>query len=151
MKEIVVTKHIGASPAAVFAACTDIPNAAKNISAITNIKMLTPGPVGKGTKFRETRKLMGKEATETMEFLEFTPNKSYLLGAESCGMRYRTSFDFRQNGNGTDVEVRFNATPLTVGARIMGTMMSMFMSGMLRKCLNHDLDEIKKRVESGAV
>ena len=149
MKEIVATAHIGASPAAVFAACTDFAGAAERISGITKMEVLTPGPVGKGTKFRETRKMFGKEATETMEVIEFTPNKSYVLGAKSCGCRYRSELTFNQNGNGTDVAMSFRATPLTFMSEIMGAVMAPMMTGMLRKCLHGDLADIKKYVESG--
>lgn len=149
MKEITVSTHIGASPARVFEACSDFANAPQMISAIKRVEVLTPGPVGKGTKFRETRMMFGKEATETLEVLEFDPGRSYTVGCDSCGCRYRCTFSFRQNGNGTDVESRFSATPLTLAARIMGAIMSVFMSGMMRKCLVKDLEEIKAKVESG--
>lgn len=149
MKEISVSTHIGASPARVFATCSDFANAPQTISAIKKVEMLTPGPVGKGTKFRETRVMFGKEVTETLEVVEFDPGRSYVVGSDSCGCRYRCTFSFRQNGNGTDVECRFSAIPLTFGARIMGAIMAPFMSGMMRKCLVKDLEEIKAKVESG--
>lgn len=150
MNEITATTHMAASPAAVFAACSDFEHAAENIEAITKMEMLTPGPVGKGTRFRETRKMLGKEATETMEVLEFSPNTTYVLGAESCGSRYRTTFTFTPSGAGTDVEFRFAATPLTFMARLMGAVMMPMMKGVLRKCVMQDLADIKKRVESAA-
>jgi len=150
MKEIVATTHMGASPSAVFAACTDFGGAAGWISAITRMEVLTPGPVGKGTRFRETRRMFGKEATETMEVIEFTPNTSYVLGAESCGARYRSTFTFTPLGAGTEVEFRFAATPLTLMARVMGVLMMPVMKGMLRKCVVQDLEDIKKHVEGSA-
>lgn len=150
MAELVASTRIAASPAAVFAACSDFEHAAQHIGAITKVEMLTPGPVGKGTKFRETRKMFGKEATETMEVLEFFPNTSYVLGAESCGSRYRTTFTFTPAGGGTDVEFRFSATPLTFWAKVAGAVMMPLMKGVLRKCVMQDLEDIKRRLETAA-
>jgi len=150
MKDIVATTHIDAPPPAVFEVCTDFAGAANRISAITKIEVLTPGPVGKGTRFRETRKMFGKEATETMEVIEFTPGRSYVLGAESCGCRYRTEFTVTPSGSGSDVTIHFRGTPQTFMAKVMGTIMAPMMSGMLRKCLDGDLADIKKYVEARA-
>jgi hypothetical protein len=150
MKEIVATVHMQAPPAAVFAACTDFAGAAERITAITKMEVLTPGPVGKGTRFRETRKMMGKEATETMEVIEFTQDRSYVLGAESCGCRYRTELTFTSSGDGTDVSIHFRGTPLTFMAKVMAAVMAPMMSGMLWKCLEGDLADIKKHVEAKA-
>ena len=148
MKEVVSTIHIDAPVQAVFAACTDFAGAAGRISSITKMDVITPGPVGKGTKFRETRKMFGKEATETMEVLEFTPNKSYLLGAGSCGCIYRSEFLFAPSGKGTDLTVRFSARPQSFMAKLMSFIMAPLMAGMIRKCFAKDLGEIKASLEN---
>lgn len=50
---------------AVFEAISDLEHAAERIGAIKEIEMLTDGPVGKGTRWRETRLMFGKECTES--------------------------------------------------------------------------------------
>jgi len=155
MPELTASIHIAAAPAAVFAICSDFEHAPQHVSAITKVEMLTPGPTRQGTRFKETRKMFGKEATETMEVLEFTPNSSFVLGAESCGTRYRTTFTFTPTSGGTPggqpgttVEFRFLATPLTFFAKVMGAIMMPFMKNMMRKCVMQDLQDVKKRLEA---
>lgn len=57
----------------VFAAFTDLPNLADKVTAITEIEMLTSGPVGVGTKFKETRIMFGKESSEVRKSPAFPP------------------------------------------------------------------------------
>ena len=46
---------IAAPSERVFAALTDLDNAPKLLSGIGEVQLLTPGPLGKGSRFRETR------------------------------------------------------------------------------------------------
>ena len=48
----------------VFAVFTDLHRAAERIRGIERLEVLTDGPVGKGTRFRETRIMFRREATE---------------------------------------------------------------------------------------
>ncbi|CAN5445557.1 hypothetical protein BH11PLA2_BH11PLA2_15400 [soil metagenome] len=140
-----VSKTIAAPVEKVFAAMADIPNAPSRIPAILKIEMLTPGPVGVGTMFKETRKMFGKEATETMEFTAFEPNQRYVLSADSCGgVHFDTEILFKTEGTGTRVEMNVNAEAKTFASRVMGTLMGWMMKGMMKKCLIADLDGIKK-------
>lgn len=145
MSEFTITKRIHAPVGKVFALAADIPNASKAIPAILKIEMLTPGPVGKGTKWRETRKMFGKEAVEVMEITDFQPGRSYSVGADSCGARYDSRLEFKADGNGTLVEMRMAYSAPGLFARIMGAMMK----GVMRKALDGDLESLKKAAEAG--
>ncbi len=68
-------QQVAAPPEKVFAMMSDFANAPQRISGISKVEMLTDGAVGVGTKFKETRVMLGKEATETMEVTTFDPNK----------------------------------------------------------------------------
>ncbi|MEM7244966.1 MAG: SRPBCC family protein [Acidobacteriota bacterium] len=125
----------------VFAVASDFPNAAGAIQAITKMEMLTEGEVGVGTRFRETRVMFGREATEEMEVTRFDPPRSYELFCESHGCRYVTTMAFSPEGDGTKIEMDFEATPLTFMAKVM----SVVMKPMLNSCLKEtakDLDDI---------
>src|SRR4051812_25074752 len=117
------SKTIAASVEQVFAAMADIPNAPSRVPAILKVEMLTPGPVGVGTKFKETRKMFGKEATETMEFTAFEPNRRYVLSANSCGMLMNTELLFTPEGTATRVDMNMTAQATSMKTRIMGTLM----------------------------
>ena len=96
-----IKKHIVAPTERVFQRASDFAKAADVMSAIERIEMLTDGPVGIGTRFRETRIMFKREATEEMEVTAFDPPHSYALGAESHGCRYHSEFRFTAKGDVT--------------------------------------------------
>lgn len=150
MKPIVVAEAIGAPPADVFALMTGFEKGAETIRAITKVEMLTPGPVGNGTRFRETRVMFGKEASEVMEVREFEPPRRFVLAAESHGCRYRTELLFEPAGSGTRVSMLFSAVPLTLGAKIVWFLTKPFMSGLLARTCAQDLRDVKEVLEARA-
>jgi carbon monoxide dehydrogenase subunit G len=128
----------------VYQAMTDFANAPKIIPGITRVEMLTPGPVAVGTKFKETRKMFGKESTETMEVVALEPNRRVALGAESCGVRFRSDFTFSPEGSGTRIDFEMNAQNVSTMARIIGPIMGWMMKSAMRRCIMSDLDAMAK-------
>src|SRR5262245_3572719 len=126
------TRHVNAPPDRVFAVAADLRRTSAVISGIKRLEVLGDGPIGRGTRFRETRLMFGREATEEMEIVEFDPPRGYAIGCESCGCRYRSEFRFRPADGGTDMEMTFNAVPLTFAARVMGFFMKRM---MMKACM----------------
>lgn len=147
MPGITITETIAAPPEKVFARATDFPNAANIIQGIEKMEMLTEGPVEVGTRFRETRKMFGKLATEEMEVKTLDPPRMYALGAESHGSRYHTEFRFEPVGDGTRVTMEFQGEPLTMFAKVMTVMMKPMMKSMAKLCAK-DLADLKAAVEA---
>ncbi len=142
-------RTILASPEAVFDAATHVPAWSEVIPAIERIEMLTDGPVGLGTRFRETRTMFGREATEVMEFVEFERPRRYVLAAESHGARYRTVHTIEATRDGSKLTMEFHITPLTVMAKVMAVVCKPFMKKMGQMCAR-DMDALKTHIESGA-
>lgn len=140
------TRHISAPPEEVFDRAADFGNAADFISGITKVELLTDGPIQQGSRFRETRKMFGKEATEEMEVTLLERPERYALGCESCGCKYHSEFTFKPQGSGTDVEVTFEATPLTFMAKVMGVIFRP-MAKMCLKAIEKDVDDLKNSIE----
>lgn len=149
MRRLVLAKHVAAPPAKVFAAFTDLDEFAGRIASIVRVERLTPGPVGRGTRFRETRVMFKREATETMEFRAFEAGRSYTLGCLSCGMDYAFSFRFTAAAGGTDVIADVAMKPVTFFARLLSPLAAL-MAGPLRKCLAQDLEDVAASVEGRA-
>lgn len=147
----VVSERINAAPQAVFAIATDFSGAPQRISGIKRVEMLTPGPVGLGTRFRETRIMFGKEASETMEVVEFEPGRSYTLSAFNCGCEYRTrvSVHAAEGAATSELSFEFAGTPRTTVARIMTLLMGWMMKGACIKAIRQDLADVKKAAEGG--
>ena len=146
MASVTVEKIINAPRETVFAKASDFESAANMVSDIVEVEILTEGPIGKGTRFKETRIFWGKKATEIMEIVAFEPNSSYQLQANSHGARYLTTFNFVAEGEATKVSMFFEATPLSFFAKVM-SIFSKAMMNSVRKAVEKDLDDLKKACE----
>lgn len=146
-----VGERINALPEKVFAAASDFAGAPGRIPGIKRIEMLTDGPVGLGTKFRETRVMFGKEATETMEVVDFQPGRSYTLRAYNCGCEYKTTVSVKSaGGTESEIEFDFSGQPRTIFAKVMTLAMGWLMNGTCVKMIKKDLTSLKMAVEKGA-
>jgi carbon monoxide dehydrogenase subunit G len=141
-----VDRHVDAPPDVVFARASDFRRATETVAAIVKMDILTSGPVGVGTRFRETRVLFGREATEEMTVTTFEPPRRYTLSAESHGSRYHTELSFVPDGQGTRMTMTFQGTPVTLMARVMSVLMRPMMKSAAKMCAK-DLDDIKAAIE----
>ncbi len=144
-----LTKRVGAPPERVFAIYTDLANAEERLSGVTRLEMLTDGPVREGTRFRETRIVFKREATEEMEITRFDPGRGYSVEADSCGAHYRTDFRFSPDGDGTRVDVEFTSKPVTFAAKLMSPLGAL-MKGPMIKLFERDLDDLNAHAERSA-
>lgn len=140
-----VRRTIAAPREQVFAVAADFPNAAQTVRAIQSVEMLTPGPVGPGTRFKETRVIFGRAASEVMTVREFVPPERYTLLAESHGCRYDSGLTFNVVPTGTEVVMTFVATPLTLPAKIMGFIFRGMTKQIVKECAK-DLDDVAAAV-----
>ena len=147
MTEIRCATTVQASQAATFDTFCDFARAAEMIPAIQRIEMLTPGPVGVGTRFRETRRMYGKEATEQMTVTVFDRPRHLELAADSHGTDYRARYAFKPEGSSTRVEMVFAATPRTMMARIMNVVMGPMIRSSMQKMMQADMDGAKAYIE----
>ncbi len=69
-----VTRELAASPHEVFNAMTNLDDAGDWMPGFVRIQRLgAPGELSVGSRWRETRRMLGKEATEEFEVLEMSP------------------------------------------------------------------------------
>ena len=146
MPSFTLEKHVDAPPERVFAAATDFRRAPETIRGIVRMEILTEGPVGVGTRFKETRVMFKREATEEMQVTRFDPPHGYELTCENHGCRYVTTFRMQPRGAGTDVEMTFDVTPLTTPAKVMGFLMRPLMKSCLKE-IAKDLEDLAAAVE----
>lgn len=148
MKPIEVSETVHAPIETVFAVVSDIPGSAETIGAIESIEMLTDGPVGEGTKWREARTFFGKTAEETMWIIEWHPPTRYVVEARSHGTHYLTTIALEEIGqNETRVTYSMLAEPETLMSRVF----MLIFAGMKKhviKCFSEDLADIKRAAET---
>ena len=146
MAQFTVEKYIEAPREVVFDAALDLHSAAENIRGIEKLEVLTEGPIGLGTRFRETRIMFKKEATEVMEITVFERPSRYVFEAESHGSKYLTSYDLVQEGSGTKLVMVFSAEPQTFFAKVMGVVFSFMLKACMKE-VEKDLDDLKSVIE----
>lgn len=145
MSNLSVEFHINAPLDRVFAVCTDFENAAENIDAVQRVEILTDGPIGVGTRFRETRIMFKREATETMEITAFDPPHSYTVEADSCGTHWSSTFTFapdQSSAGGTRINFTMVLSPRSLLAKMLSPL-SRLMIGPMRKCVEQDFSDLK--------
>lgn len=143
-----MSRHIDADPKDVFAVFTDFANAADRISGIERTEVLTPGEIGVGTRFRDTRKMFNREATETMEVSSFEADRSYCIRSSACGCDFLSTFAFEPDAGGTRVDFQLQLQPRGLFAKLMSPL-NRFMLGPVQKCIQRDFDDLQACLEAG--
>lgn len=145
---VAVTVH--APKGRVWQVVTDIENSANTISAIDTIEVLHRPAAGlAGLKWRETRTMFGKPATEVMWITEVDEGTSYVTEAHSHGSIYRTRIGLSDEGGAVRLGMEFRAEPQSFGARVASVVFGVVMRRSIRKALLRDLEDVKRVAEAG--
>ena len=147
MSQFKLTSFVNAPIDLVFEKHTDFQAAGEVVEAILRVEMLTDGPVGIGTRFKETRVMFGREATEEMEITAFEPGQLCTVSADSCGSRFDTTFRFSAKDGGTLVEIEMVTRAISIFSKLMWPIGKLMMPSM-KKCIQKDLDQVKADCES---
>ena len=140
---------INGSKEAVWKVVTDIDNAANTMQAIEAIEVLERPAEGLvGLKWKETRTMFGRTASEVMWISEASPPNSYKVRAEGSGVAYETTFDLSEHNGHTHLRMNFDGQPQSFGAKVMGAIGNLFFKGATQKALMQDLEDIKAKVEA---
>lgn len=143
-----VKKSINASGDRVWKIISDINGSADVISGIEKIEVLeNPSDGLVGLKWRETRTMFGKEATEVMWITDAEENASYQTRAESHGSIYVTKLQITDEGEGCVLAMSFEGTPQTFGAKLMWALTGFMARSSMKKALEKDLQDIKTAAE----
>lgn len=147
-----VSIHIDAPPDRVFDVASDFPGAPARCSGIVSVEMLTDGPVGKGTRFRETRTVMGRHATEEFEITRYQRPDSYDIHCASHGCTFDTTVSVdRIDSGGSRLTMDYRAKAVAFPAKVMNLFMGRAINNMCRKAMEQDLADIKASIEGHAV
>lgn len=149
MSSLTIREHVEAPIELVFKLATDLINAPDIYPAILDLEILTPGEVGAGTCFRETRSVFGKEAVEELLISDFDPPNSYTTTCDSCGVRYDTHHFFVSDISGTHVRIEAEIVPISFAAKLLSPLTSI-MRNSLRKHFVEDLQSLKRVAEERA-
>ena len=149
---ISLSRRVTASPEQVWGVLTDIPGAAETLSGVRGIEMLSEPPYGVGTRWRETRTMFGKTATEELWVSAADAPSSTVVEAESAGTHYVTTFTVTPEGQASILTMEFSVE-LVSGSRVHRFFWKAFGKAGLRvvtKTLRVDLDDIAVAAEKAA-
>lgn len=142
----VSNRQIRSTVSRVFDTISKIDEFSKAIPGIDKIEILSGGPNGVGTRFRETRTIDGRQASSILEVSELVANDRIRLDSEMMNTRWSTLFTVVQSeGGNVNLSMQTRAIPHGVIAKLMLPMML----AMVRKCLDADLDAVKRHSERG--
>lgn len=144
--EAQVTVH-GSRPA-LWAAMTDIENAATHISGVDKIEIVEKPAQGLvGLRWRETRMLFGKPATAEKWITEAVEGEFYKTRAESDGFIFLSTNRIAGSGNTLTLTSVHDSQPQTLATKLMSIPMGLLFKGVARKAILQDLNDIKRAVE----
>lgn len=146
MTTVTVTSQIDAPVEKTFAAFTDLEHAAQTVSGIRELQLLTPGAFGLGTRWLETREVLGRLDSAEMEVTAFERNKTYTITHHKAGAKVDTVFAFQPSGTGTKVSVEFALENQGLPPGLL-TPVSWAIAGKVREVLGNDLADMKRTVE----
>lgn len=143
------SEWIGASPNVVYGVATNLDLAGKWMPNFVRMEKLTSGAYGPGTRFRETRKMFGKTASELFEVVDADPPRRLALfvdGSQGTSKRGRFDYlyEFTPANDGTTVTLTGRISQIPWFWALIGRL---FMGGM-RKACEMDLRAMKTYVEA---
>lgn len=132
-----------------FAALIDVARWPERIPGIRSVELLTGPEIAPGARFREHRKIHGREASEVMTVEHLDAPALFVLTAKSHGALYRATHRLEARGAATLLTLEFSAEPVTRMARLIAPFSRLF-AWTLRAHLAGDLAALKLAIEKPA-
>ncbi|RSM63772.1 polyketide cyclase [Actinoplanes sp. ATCC 53533] len=148
MSTVAVTRLVEAPVAAVWQVFTDLPSRCDRLSTVIAVELLTRGPFGAGTVWRETRTMAdGGEITEEFRVDECVIPERFVVTSPGIGAEYRMTYTFvpviegRHRG-GTMVTVVQDGTPTAPAGRFLALVFGGLAARTVEGALRRDLDDL---------
>jgi carbon monoxide dehydrogenase subunit G len=147
-----VERAVAAPPALVWEIITDLDRSAATIRSISSLERLDGGSgFGVGTRWRETRTMFGRQATEELVVSAIDEGRSYTVEADPRGAHYRSTLSVAPDGAGARLTMTFAAEPSGSLAKVFAATIGRLFEGSTRKALQQDLDDIAAAAEAAAL
>jgi len=148
MSTVAVTRLVEAPVVEVWRVFTDLSRRCEWLSTVTRVDLLTPGPFGAGTVWRETRTMAdGGEITEEFRVRECAIPERFVVVSPGIGADYRMTYTFvpviegRHRG-GTMVTVVQDGTPTAAAGRFLAFVFGGLAARTVEGALRRDLDDL---------
>lgn len=148
MSTVAVTRLVEAPVVEVWRVFTDLPRRCEWLSTVTRVEMLTRGPFGAGTVWRETRTMVdGGEVTEEFRVRRCDIPERFVVTSPGIGADYRMTYTFvpviegRHRG-GTMVTVIQDGSPTAPAGRLLALVFGGLAARTVEGALRRDLDDL---------
>jgi Polyketide cyclase / dehydrase and lipid transport len=148
MSTVAVTRLVEAPVVEVWRVFTDLSRRCDWLSTVTRVELLTPGPFGAGTVWRETRTMAdGGEITEEFRVRECAIPERFVVVSPGIGADYRMTYTFvpviegRHRG-GTMVTVVQDGNPTAAAGRFLAFVFGGLAARTVEGALRRDLDDL---------
>ena len=149
MTTVTVATVVAAPVERVFDVFTDVEHGAGRVSNIEKIEMLTVGGVKLGSRWLETREVLGHRDSAEMEVTAFERNRTYTITHQKAGAQIDAVFTFEPDDDRTRVQVEFvlKSHGLPPGALAP---VRLAIANKVRDVIGHDLEDLKAFIEQGS-
>jgi carbon monoxide dehydrogenase subunit G len=149
VQQVSASRRIAAPATVVWGLVTDVAGTVELLSAVTSVEVLTaPGPLALGTRWRETRTMFGRTATEEMAVIALVPGEFYTVASDSHGARYTSTVSVRPEGPGAcTVTLTFGGQPTGRLGRFGAATLGRLLAPANRRVLSRDLADIAAAAE----
>lgn len=145
MPSVTVKRDIQAPPGNVFDVITHVEKFSKAVPDIVRVEYLSDVREGVGTRFRETRMMNGREATNELRVTEYVMNERVRIVSDAGGTTWDSVFKVQPWQTGTRLVLKMHAKPHKIFARITIPLVM----GIVLKALEEDMDAVKAYCEAG--
>ena len=141
--QVAVSETITAPIHTVFNAVADVRTLPDHNADVVAVELLTDGPPQCGTRFRETRRMKGKDTITELEITEWVDDARVRMVTEVHGTVWDTVFEVRPRGVQTELVI-------TMDARAQSRFQRAFiwlMQGVFRRGIEKHLRALKATLE----
>ena len=145
-----VERTVQAAPQRVWDVLADVAHADQTLRGVTHVELVTEGPYDVGTRWRETRRMFGKEATEEMHVTAAEAPTRTVVEADSRGVHYVTEFTVAPSAGGASrLTMDFTAVPADANPvqRMLGRLLGRLGAKATEKVMAKDVEDIAARAE----
>jgi len=143
MSRTTVVRTIDAPIEKVFDTVARVENFAKAVPQIVGTEFLSDVKSGVGTRFRETRRMRGRETTTDLEVTEYMENARVRIVADAGGTVWDTVFEVAPESDRVQLTVSMDAKAY----KLMSKLVNPFIKGFVQKAIESDMDSVKAYCE----
>jgi uncharacterized protein YndB with AHSA1/START domain len=146
MTTVTVDSQVAAPVERVFEVFTDLEHVADRVSNIRDIQALTTGGFKLGTRWLETREVLGHLDSAEMQVTAFERNRTYTITHHKAGTAIDTVFTFKPFEGGTKVQIEFVLESHGLPPGLLAPL-GWAITGKVRDVIGRDLADLKESTE----